>query len=224
MRLLKPLLVLITAVLMTACASPKRGDAEYAPVPPRPVVIEAADSSSIYQSASAWRLYEDLKARRVGDMVIVTLEERTDAEKKSGTSTSKATALETKNAVLAGVPVTSNGVPILNNSYDASSTFDGKGDSSQSNKLNGTIAVTVVEVLPNGNLVVQGEKWISINEGDEYVRFRGIVRPIDIDPRNTISSTRVANAEIIYGGNGAVADSSSMGWLTRFFNSSWMPF
>ena len=224
MKQIIQLSVLVTALILGGCANPKRGDAAYAPVKPRPIQITREDSSSIYQSASAWLLYEDLKARRVGDMVIVKLEEKTDAEKKSGTSTSKVTALETKNAVLAGVPVTANGVPIFDNSYDSSSSFDGKGDSSQSNKLSGTIAVTVVEILENGNLVVQGEKWISINEGEEFVRFRGIIRPIDIDPRNTISSTRVANAEIQYGGNGAVADSSSMGWLTRFFNSSWMPF
>ena len=216
---------LISLILLTAaCATPKRGDPEFAPAYPQVVNIPRDHSDAIYQDSNSWLLYEDLKARRVGDTLIVVLEEKTDAQKKAGTSTKKASDVSMKDAILAGVPVTSNGVPILDNSYKSDVAFDGEGDSSQSNKLTGTVAVTVVEVLQNGNLVVQGEKWISINQGNEYVRFRGIVRPTDIDPRNTISSTRVANAQIQYGGDGTVADSSSMGWLTRFFNSSWMPF
>jgi len=225
--LLKPikrLVVLFLVTLMASCAAPKRGDLEFAPGIPPQVHIPNDHADSIYQVGSSWLLFEDIKARRIGDMVIVILEEQTDAQKKAGTATSKKSDVAMKNAILAGLPVTRNGVPILDNSYSSAVDFSGEGDSSQSNKLTGTVAVTVVDVLHNGNLVVQGEKWISINQGQEYVRFRGIIRPTDIDPRNTISSTRVANAQIQYGGDGVVADSSSMGWLTRFFNSSWMPF
>jgi len=84
--------------------------------------------------------------------------------------------------------------------------------------------VTVVEVLANGNLVVQGEKWININQGEEYIRLRGIVRPSDISPDNTIASVRVANAQIQYSGDGSLADANEQGWLAKFFNSPWMPF
>lgn len=220
----KVVVTLLFVALTASCASPKRGDLEFAPGIPPEVFIPNDHADSIYQAGSSWSLFEDIKARHIGDMVIVKLEEQTNAQKKADTATSKTSDVAMQDAILAGLPVTRNGVPILNNSYSSDVGFTGAGDSSQSNKLTGTVAVTVVDVLHNGNLVVQGEKWISINQGQEYVRFKGIIRPTDIDPKNTISSTRVANAQIQYGGDGVVADSSSMGWLTRFFNSSWMPF
>src|SRR3569833_1548254 len=96
--------------------------------------------------------------------------------------------------------------------------YKGEGDSSQSNQLQGQITVTVAEVLPNGNLVVRGEKQLTITQGDEMIRFAGIVRD------NTVLSTLVADAKISYGGKGTLADANSMGWLGRFFNSSWWPF
>ena len=84
--------------------------------------------------------------------------------------------------------------------------------------------MVVVAVQANGNLVVQGEKWININQGEEYIRLRGIVRPNDISPDNTISSERVANADIQYSGDGTLNDANEQGWLAKFFNSPWMPF
>ncbi|MEJ2592686.1 MAG: flagellar basal body L-ring protein FlgH, partial [Candidatus Thiodiazotropha sp.] len=96
--------------------------------------------------------------------------------------------------------------------------------SAQSNKLSGNITVTVVEVLPNRNLYVRGEKRIGINQGYEYVRLAGIVRPQDITPENTVESTRIADPTISYVGEGALADANSMGWLARFFNSVLFPF
>ncbi|MDE2220480.1 MAG: flagellar basal body L-ring protein FlgH, partial [Gammaproteobacteria bacterium] len=76
----------------------------------------------------------------------------------------------------------------------------------------------------NGNLLVRGQKWIAINQGREYVRIQGIVRPVDIRPDNTVPSTKVADATIAYGSQGALNDSNSKGWLARFFDSRWMPF
>ncbi|MDH5594565.1 MAG: flagellar basal body L-ring protein FlgH, partial [Gammaproteobacteria bacterium] len=93
-----------------------------------------------------------------------------------------------------------------------------------SNSLTGNISVTVVEVLPNGNLVIRGEKIISLNQGDEYVRVAGIVRAQDVTSKNTVLSTQIADAHISYGGNGMVADSNKLGWLARFFVSAIMPF
>ena len=101
--------------------------------------------------------------------------------------------------------------------------FDGEGASSQSNRLQGDITVTVAQRLPNGNLLVRGQKWIAINQGKEYVRIQGIVRPIDIDPDNSISSLKVADARISYGGTGALADANRPGLLSRFFNMG-LPF
>ena len=108
---------------------------------------------------------------------------------------------------------------ILENDIESQSAFDGEGDSAQSNTLDGDITVSVVGVLPNGNLVVQGEKWITINQGDEYIRLQGIVRPVDISTDNTVLSTKVGNAQIAYGGTGVLADTNRQGWLTRFFST-----
>jgi flagellar L-ring protein precursor FlgH len=107
---------------------------------------------------------------------------------------------------------------------DGERTFDGNGSSSQSNQLTGQITVTVAQRLSNGNLMVRGEKWLTINQGQELVRIAGIVRPQDIGQDNTVPSTRVADARISYTGRGTLADANTRGWLSRFFNSKWMPF
>jgi len=117
-----------------------------------------------------------------------------------------------------------NNKEVLSNSIASDREFNGTGDASQSNSLNGRVTVTVSDVLPNGYLVVQGEKRLSLNQGSEHIRFSGIVRPADIKSDNTVKSTSVANAQIIYGGSGSLADSSKPGWLTRIFNSPLWPF
>ena len=160
----------------------------------------------------------------VGDTLTIRLNERTNASKSSSTSTSKSTSIDMPGPIVGGRPVTANGVEILNTQVDNNSEFDGEGDSSQSNRLEGEISVTVAQRLANGNLLVRGQKWIAINQGQEYVRIQGIVRPIDIDPDNSISSLKVADAQISYGANGALADANKPGLLARFFNAPWMPF
>ena len=116
------------------------------------------------------------------------------------------------------------GLSIWASGLESDQAFSGAGASNQSNQLTGTIAVTVVEELPRGNLMIQGEKWISLNQGSEYIRIRGIVRKSDISSANTILSTQIADARIGYGGTGAPADASKMGWLSRFFNSALQPY
>ena len=100
----------------------------------------------------------------------------------------------------------------------------GNGTSSQSNSLNGAIAVQVARVLPNGNLFVQGEKWLALNRGEEFIQLRGIVRPQDISPANTIASTMVADARISYGGTGLIDRANTPGWFSKFFASPLNPF
>ena len=116
-----------------------------------------------------------------------------------------------------------NGRDILSASVNGDRGFSGAGNSAQSNRLQGSVTVTVIQRLPNGNLVVQGQKNMRLNQGDELVQIQGIVRPADINPDNTISSGKVADARIAYGGRGAIAQSNSMGWLGRFFNSPIFP-
>jgi flagellar L-ring protein precursor FlgH len=102
--------------------------------------------------------------------------------------------------------------------------FTGSGAADQSNSLVGDISVTVIELLPNGNLKVRGEKRVTLNQGNEYIRLSGIVRPVDIAADNTISSDKIADPTIMYTGDGAMADASKMGWLARVIYSPWFPF
>ncbi|HUK02352.1 MAG TPA: flagellar basal body L-ring protein FlgH [Steroidobacteraceae bacterium] len=184
----------------------------------------AASPGAIYQSGRQVALFENAVAHNVGDIVTIVLNESTQAQKSATTTTQKATNATLPGPTLLGKPVTINGVPILNNSIDNSTKFDGEGASKQSNSLSGFITVTVLRVLPNGNLFVKGEKWIAINQGQEYVRLTGIIRPIDLAPDNTVSSSKVGDARISYGGKGALNDTNTQSWLARFFNSPWAPF
>jgi len=224
MKKIKYLVLMMSVLVLASCASPKRGDAEFAPARPMANVGPQQYGDSIYQASSAWLLLEDLRPRHVGDMLTVTLQEKTDAKKSADTETKKATDNSISASNILGSPLTSNGRDILETEIKSTADFSGEGGSLQSNSLTGSVTVTVVEVLANGSLVVQGEKWININQGEEYIRLRGIVRPGDINPDNTISSERVANADIQYSGDGYLDDANKPGWLARFFSSPWMPF
>ena len=107
---------------------------------------------------------------------------------------------------------------------DSENSFDGAGGSEQSNSLKGDITVTVAAVYPNGNMLIKGEKVMHLNQGSEVIRISGIVRPADVTPKNTVFSTQIADVQITYAGDGAVADSNEQGWLARFFNSPLWPF
>ena len=157
------------------------------------------------------------------------LAERTAAQKSSGTNVSKSNEATIQNPTLGGAEREQLGTiwgrPFnLGFGLDSEQSFTGASGSNQSNTLSGSIAVTVVEELPRGNLLVQGEKWISLNEGHEFIRVRGIVRRSDITQANTVLSTQIADARIAYGGTGATKDANRMGWMSRFFNSAIQPF
>jgi flagellar L-ring protein precursor FlgH len=211
---------------LTGCGSPmlvRQGEADFAPAAPIEFGPVFQENGSIYQAGYSKAWFEDIKARQVGDLLKVLLDEQTDAAKQASTGITKDTSTEISAPTILGKDITLNGNP-LSTSLESANDFSGKSDSSQSNKLQGSITVTVSHVLQNGNLVVQGEKWISINQGDEYVRLRGIVRPIDIAPDNTVLSTQVGNAQITYRGKGAPAEANAMGWLARFFNTPIWPY
>ncbi|WP_177326866.1 flagellar basal body L-ring protein FlgH [Pseudomonas sp. ML96] len=163
-------------------------------------------------------LTQDQRALRIGDILTVVLEEQTQSSKSAGTSFGKSGSIS--------VPMPT----ILNKDYDQLTTsaeaerdFDGSAESSQQNSLRGSIAVTVHRVLPNGTLVVKGEKALRLNQGEEFIRLTGLVRVDDINRFNQISSQNVANARISYAGRGVLNDSNSAGWLTRFFTSPIFP-
>ncbi len=192
---------------------------------PQPMPEPASPTAgAIYGSGQELALFEDLRARRVGDVLTVVLRESTSASKRSSTSTKKDSSISLPGPTIAGRPVTASGTNILEMGVEGSREFDGEGTASQSNQLAGNITVTVVQRLANGNLVVQGQKWLRLNHGDEFVQITGIVRPYDVREDNTVTSDRVADARISYGGRGVLANASRPGWLDRFFNSGLMPY
>jgi flagellar L-ring protein precursor FlgH len=221
MTLLRTLALATGALLLGACATypPVEQQLEIPDAPPPP-----PQNGAIYQTGYDVALFENATARRVGDIVTIHLVEATNASKSSSTTTKKATNLDLPGPTLFGRPVTVNGTPILDTALDHSSSFDGAGDSKQSNQLTGDITVAIAKRMANGNLLIRGQKWIGINQGREYIRIQGVIRPIDIQPDNSIDSTKVANASISYGGKGALADANKQSWLARFFNSPLAPF
>lgn len=225
MNLRVGLVSLMWIVLAGCVGSPNSSHPRYAPA--EPVVFleepEGDNQGAIFRSGRDVALFEDFRAKRVGDIVTVLLAEATEAEKSSDTSINKNNNNTIDDPILLGQTRTIGG-DALNFDLSSNHAFSGEGESNQSNSLQGSITVTVAKVLPGGNLYVQGEKWIKINQGDEYIRLRGIIRPADISTSNTVMSTKVADARISYSGTGTVAQANSTGWLSKFFLSPLWPF
>ncbi|WP_164074068.1 MULTISPECIES: flagellar basal body L-ring protein FlgH [Stenotrophomonas] len=195
-----------------------------APIQPIMPPQAAPTAGAIYAAGPTLQLYSDRRARDVGDLLTITLLENTTATTSANTATNKESNLSIGTPSIFGAPVTLGGKDVLSATAAGKRDFTGKGNSAQSNRLQGSVTVTVVQRLPNGNLVVQGQKNLRLNQGDELVQVQGIVRPADIAQDNSIPSSRVADARIVYGGRGPVAQSNAMGWLSRFFNSGLTPF
>ncbi|MEE4296718.1 MAG: flagellar basal body L-ring protein FlgH [Wenzhouxiangella sp.] len=214
---------------LAACASPQKipdWDPTFPEVPP--IEDFGPPNGAIYQQATGAALFADVKARRVGDTLTVVLAENTTASTSATTSTSKETTAEITNPTVFGRAPTrrdnSGALPLFGGAMDSTNEFDGTGSSSQSNSMAGSMTVTVYQRLPNGNLMVKGERWITVNQGREFLRIAGIVRPADILPDNSVPSFKIADARIDYRGTGAIDDANRQGWLARFFQSPWMPF
>jgi flagellar L-ring protein precursor FlgH len=214
---------LLLAVL-PGCSLRPHPDDTYAASLPEEVPVEVAANGAIFHTGHDVPLFRNTVAHRVGDVLTITLQEATNASKSATTTTKKTTTEAMAAPTLLGAPLTFHGRSILNNNLNDATSFDGEGSSAQSNVLTGSISVTVGKRLANGNLLVRGQKWVTINQGREFVRISGIVRPVDILPDNTVPSTQVADAVIAYGGQGTLADANTKGWLARFFDSKWMPF
>lgn len=207
------------AVLCSGCSSMFRTVQIAQPMTATPVPLPApapgmADGA-IYQQASYRPLFEDPRARNIGDTITIVLNEQINASKQSASDAQKTQATTASVPVVQGLPFkTLQGLSVAGNS---ASQFSGKGDSSSSNLFTGTITVTVIKVLANNNLVVSGERQIGINQGSEFIRFSGVVNPATIVNGNTVSSTQVADARIEYRGTGYIDEAQTMGWLSRFF-------
>ena len=227
-------LMILAAIAMSGCNTTPKRDPMFAPVRPAYVQPQVVNNGAIYQAGQEKAWFEDMRARRVGDLITVKLVEKTEGSKEANSEIKKSQDTTIANPTIWGstpqfsvpgiIPLASNSNNTLETSVSSTSNFKGEGDADQSNELTGSVTVTVVEVLPNGYLVVRGEKRIGINQGNEYVKLSGIVRPADIDSTNTVESTKIGDATILYVGDGQVADSSVMGWLSKFFISAIMPF
>ncbi len=215
--------VFLALVTLAGCATAPGKQPDYAATVPTQSAANR-NPGAIYQPGQGMDLFADTRAHRVGDVLTVVLLESTSASKNATTDTKKDTTVDLPTPTILGGAVTHNGQDIFNTGINDSQKFSGQGDSSQDNTLTGNISVTVTQVLPNGNLVISGEKLLTLNQGTEKIRITGIVRPQDIQYNDSVVSTKVADARIVYTGTGALADSNSMGWLARFFNSSWWPF
>lgn len=213
---------LLGAALCAGC-SPIVGErpGQYPATVPVTPPAPPPESGAIYRPSTSIALFEDLKARRIGDTLTIQLAERTQASKSASTDATKETRVDTGSPTLLGGTVTANGNEILSNDWETTQDFEGEGSSSQSNRLDGNITVTVADVLPNGNLYVRGEKWLTLNQGEEYIQVAGIVRPADIGADNSVPSFKVADARITYSGNGVVSDANRPGIIARFFMKLW---
>jgi flagellar L-ring protein FlgH len=202
----------------------KQEEAEWAASAPVQQSAPPPADGSIYHDMQNLELFNDPRAHRVGDILTINLVEAMQASKKSETTTAK-TDKNTLNAPeVLGHTLSVKGGNTADSNLNSANSFDGAGSSTQSNALTGEFTVTVSQRLSNGNLMVRGEKWLTINQGQELIRLSGIVRPEDIEQDNSVDSTRVADARITYTGRGVLNSANQQGWLARFFNSKWMPY
>lgn len=198
-------------------------DPDFAPILPEEDEAAIIPTGSLFKENYVNNIYSDSKAHRVGDIIAVILSESTQANKNAKTELKKESNIVLDPlSGLGGTPITVKGQTIQFG-INQNSKFKGDSKADQGNSLSGDISVHVLRVLPNGNLMIRGEKWLTLNNGDEYIRLTGVIRPKDINSNNTILSTKIANARIQYAGTGSFADSNEQGWLTKFFNSSWWP-
>lgn len=197
-------------------------------VPPtnvhQPMSVRPADrydatpaNGAIYRVSNSRPLFEDRKARFVGDTITVTITESNAASTTSNAKIDRTDSVSDSVSTMSRVP----GKSFLGLGLDAKSTnaFEGKGNAGNKNVFTGTMTATVIEVLPNGNLVISGEKQVAIGHEQEYLRVSGVVNPAFVDSSNTVASSKIADARIEYKSAGQISDAEVMGWLARFFLS-----
>jgi flagellar L-ring protein precursor FlgH len=201
------------------CAAAERLSDRVPPIPPTLAEATAAPTPTgglFYPTGgAALTLAEDRRARRVGDLITIRLVERIQAEKsvEQGGSRNSSRSVDLPDAF----PFNRINEELFGGG--ANSRFAGSGDASQANRLTGEFTVMVVRVLPNGVLMVAGDRRIRLVRGEEQVQLTGLVRPEDVGPDNRIASTRVADAQLRFTGTGEVANQARQGWLNRFFNA-----
>jgi flagellar L-ring protein FlgH len=217
-RSIQHMLWSVSAIILSGCALAPQPSVVTVPTTarPSPPARPTLATGSIFQNSIGSRsLFEDRRPRNVGDILTIVISEKINASKNSSSNATRTGSI--------GLAATFPGVVgkaldgLSNATGKGENKFEGKGDASASNVFTGTISVTVVDVLPNGNLQVAGEKQIAINQGTEFIRFSGVVNPITVAGDGSVPSTTVADARIEYRANGYLDEAQTMGWLQRFF-------
>lgn len=222
-------LAIVTVAALSGCSTTQnknvvRDDPYYAPIYPEDNQDQMVATGSLFNTQFSNDLYADKKALRVGDIITIVLRETTQATKAANSELDKSSDSSLDPVIGLGGNAINIGKEAIQFGAKSSSSFSGDSKSNQSNSLFGNISVNVTRVLPNGNLVIRGEKWLTLNTGEEFIRLEGLVRPQDVTADNTVESNRVANARIQYSGKGDQQEVQSAGWLTSFFMSALMPF
>ena len=222
---LRPLAPALAALALAGCAAlqatPPTAVHQPMSVRPEPRTALASQPGAIFQPNFSRPLFEDRRARFIGDVITVNLVESTAASKKSSTAAERSASLSASISAMDKLPL--KGLAGLDATASDATKFGGKGDAAANNTFTGTITTTVIEVLPNGNLLVSGEKQIAVNQGNEFIRFSGVVNPVYVTGANTVQSTQVADARVEYRANGYLDEVQTMGWMQRFFLTA-MPF
>jgi flagellar L-ring protein precursor FlgH len=220
--------LLLGALLLSGCQlmpTVAQMDPPPEPIQPAPVQVAAvrsalavrppAPSGAIFQSTQYRPLFEDHRARLVGDTLLVQIVERVSASARSSSSVEKKGSLSGGISAAPFLPVSTLGK--LSIGGDSSNTFSGKGGTENNNNFSGTITAVVTDVLTSGHLIIAGEKQIGINDNVDVLRFTGQVDPRSIQPGNTVASAQIANVRIEQKSRGGQADAQRIGWLSRYF-------
>ena len=178
------------------------------------IVPNLAKTGSIYNDDKGGLFATDRRASKVGDILTVALSEKFTASKSQSANSAKTDAYD---VTLPKILVGSNTAGLF--TTGTNQAFTGSGTASQSNSLNGELSVTVTRVFANGNMEILGQKKLLLNNGSEYIRLTGLIRPEDISASNVVSSSRIANAKISYLGAGEIADTAKRGWLSSLFSN-----
>ena len=195
-----------------------RGDAAFRPIHPTPVTTVTPPTGSLFTPSLAIGIYQPVNPYQVGDMILVELDEEMSANKSLNYKADKQDSFDLKPVVISAGPLQVSGDK-LKIDYQQERNFDSSAQTEQKNSLKGTITVFVRHILANGNLVVSGEKWLTLNKGQEFIRFSGEIRPRDIArANNTISSVNVGNARIEFSAQGEQQDNQDPSLLSKLFN------
>lgn len=214
---------LLALVLCAGCSTvPPTNVHQPMTMRPAPRFDAPVGNGSIYQATNSRPLFDDRRARFVGDTITVRITESTSASTKSNDKLDRSNTSSGSLSGMAGLTGKAlNGLA----GYNTASTnaFSGKGEAANNNVFTGNMTVTVIDVYPNGNLLVSGEKQLAIGHEQEYVRVSGVINPSFVDASNSVASSSIADARIEYKSSGQVSDGLVMGWLARFFLTA-MPF